>query len=636
MVKEIEVQKIVQHITEGNSFLLSGGAGSGKTYSLVSVIEEVIALYPFAKIACMTYTNSAVKEIENRITHENLSVTTIHDFLWDIISPYQRDLKNALVAIVNDEEYKKTKNPEDAPLSSDYFDQLEDAIRYRQSSRIRDGIISHDTVIELAEYMFSKHRKLCDILKDKYKFIFVDEYQDTNPRVIKLLLSHLKKSNKHNVIGLFGDAMQAIYDDGVGDVKSFINTGDIIEVPKLQNRRNPQKVMDLANTLRTDGIIQKPSEDEDAPNMHEGQIKQGVVKFIYSDSDDLNYIKEKIGWNFEDVRQTKELNLTHNLIAGKAGFGSLMAIYDDDPVFKLKEEVRSALKEAQNTADPIELGEHDTFEEVLNLLKLTDRTGTLKKKILQDEHPDLYDLAKGIKYTELSKLYLNKDSLIDDKKDSAEEENRTGSKRDALVKHLVQLYNNIVLYKSKKYNEFIRTTHFHIQRLEDKKKLKDVIDRLCETERLSIGEAIDFAHSNGICYKGDSFVKYAENYSYAYARVRAVPFQEFISLYNYLEGHTPFSTQHKIKGAQFDNVLVILDKGGWNKYNFEYLLDPKIFGTLTAAKKKSFPAILNRTQKIFYVCCTRAKENLVVFYQSPSPEVISYAKTLFNGNILQI
>src|SRR5690606_10682708 len=93
---EPEVQQIFQSIDNGRNFLLSGGAGSGKTYSLVSVIRQVINENPTAKVACMTYTNSAVKEIEERVNHKNLNVSTIHDFLWDNISTFKRNLKKQL------------------------------------------------------------------------------------------------------------------------------------------------------------------------------------------------------------------------------------------------------------------------------------------------------------------------------------------------------------------------------------------------------------------------------------------------------------------------------------------------------------------------------------------------------------
>ncbi|MGR5879170.1 hypothetical protein ACT7DO_07340 [Bacillus pacificus] len=66
-------------------------------------------------------------------------------------------------------------------------------------------------------------------------------------------------------------------------------------------------------------------------------------------------------------------------------------------------------------------------------------------------------------------------------------------------------------------------------------------------------------------------------------------YQEFQNLFKYLEGFTPFSTQHKIKGEEFDNVLVILDNGKWNKYNFEYLFCNRV------DKRR----VLERSQKIF-------------------------------------
>lgn len=103
---EPEVQEIFQCIDNKRNFLLSGGAGSGKTYSLVQVIRQVIGENPTAKVACMTYTNAAVKEIEERVNHTNLNVSTIHDFLWDNIKHFQKELKSAIITLANDKEAK--------------------------------------------------------------------------------------------------------------------------------------------------------------------------------------------------------------------------------------------------------------------------------------------------------------------------------------------------------------------------------------------------------------------------------------------------------------------------------------------------------------------------------------------------
>ena len=117
-----EFQQIMEHIANGDNFLLSGGAGSGKTYSLVQVIKKVIEDNPTSKIACMTYTNAAVKEIEERVNHKNLNVSTIHDFLWDNIKHFQKELKIAIITLSNDENVNKIKIDGLNKVSNDYFD----------------------------------------------------------------------------------------------------------------------------------------------------------------------------------------------------------------------------------------------------------------------------------------------------------------------------------------------------------------------------------------------------------------------------------------------------------------------------------------------------------------------------------
>ena len=173
-----EFQQIMEHIANGDNFLLSGGAGSGKTYSLVQVIKKVIEDNPTSKIACMTYTNAAVKEIEERVNHKNLNVSTIHDFLWDNIKHFQKELKIAIITLSNDENVNKIKIDGLNKVSNDYFDNGEEAVKiqYKEYLRLKDGIISHDELLVIADYMFAKYSKLCDVVKDRYKFIFIDEY----------------------------------------------------------------------------------------------------------------------------------------------------------------------------------------------------------------------------------------------------------------------------------------------------------------------------------------------------------------------------------------------------------------------------------------------------------------------------
>ena len=74
--------------------------------------------------------------------------------------------------------------------------------------------------------------------------------------------------------------MQAIYNNGIGDLNEYIKLKKVTEIVKKQNRRNPQTVIDLANKIRTDNLKQEPSEDFNAPNMENGIVKQGSI-FIW-------------------------------------------------------------------------------------------------------------------------------------------------------------------------------------------------------------------------------------------------------------------------------------------------------------------------------------------------------------------
>lgn len=611
---EAEVLEILSHIDNGNNFLLSGGAGSGKTYSLVQLINQLFLKNSKEKIACITYTNAAVKEIKERVNHTNLTVSTIHDFLWGNIKHFQKELKQSLIELINDDE-SKIKNPEEAPVSDHYFDEIENGIQYKEYLKIKEGIISHDESLILANHLFKNYPKLCDILKDTFGFIFIDEYQDTKKNVVEIFLTHLKRSDKKNTIGFFGDSMQSIYDDGIGNLNDYKN--DIKEVQKTQNRRNPQSIIELANKLRTDDLTQEPSRDMTAPNMDNEIVKNGDIKFYHSNSDDMDLIKDKIGWDFSNSTETKILHLTHNLIATNADFKNLMEIYGGDKIISFKNRIKKHIKD--NSID-IDFSKN-TFGEVVKKLQAGKTGKDLNKvtptKIMKEfinSHLDLYNFAETQNYESFSKIYLDKDQLISD------------DKKDDLIKHLFKIQNNIFLYKNRNYNEFIRKTEYDINCIADRVKLEKHIELLINTKDKTIEKIINEADKHGIHKKDDKFELFVSEKEYIYNQVKKIKFSEFQNLYNYVENYTPFSTQHKTKGNEFDNVLIILNNGDWRHYDFK-----KLF--IGGASE----TIENRTQKIFYVCCTRAKENLAVFFHNPSQDVINEAKKWFgDGNIKKI
>lgn len=631
-----EVEKIIEHIEKGENFLLSGGAGSGKTYSLVQVIREVIARHPSSKIACMTYTNASVHEIERRVDHTNLKVSTIHDFLWDNIKNFQRELKITLIEMLNTEDSGISLNGYEGEVPSDFFDKDREpdfAIQYKEYLKLQEGIVSHDEVLKLSERMFAKYPKIVSFVKSRYPFIFIDEYQDTNPLIVKILLKYFPRVDKRCIVGFFGDSMQAIYDDGVGDIDEYLVTdknpeGCVYEVQKKQNRRCPQSVIILANSLRLDSLRQEPSTDVKAPNMTaDGHVKEGTVSFYYSDEDKTDVLKEKLTneleWNFSDTDNTKELRLTHNLIANEAGFTTLMQIHDSDKIIEYGKRIRDYAK-TKGVLDDIK---SLIFEESIKALSSKypeDEKKWSPTKAQQDfinANSALYTEALTMPFESIA-CYVDKDQLLDDK--SEEDAGKgTGSKLSPLNQHLHKIGHCVQLYLDKDYNEFMRSTSVkQIVRASQKKELREGIDKIVSSyNNMTISEVIDLADSLEICIKDDKVNSYIDSNPYLWRRIKEVSYNEARNVYDYRMGNKPFSTQHKTKGLEYNNVLVIL-KSNWTKYNFESLF-------YNAGKNVS---IVERTKKLFYVCCTRAKENLVVYFPSASNQVIEGAKVLFGKN----
>lgn len=105
-------------------------------------------------------------------------------------------------------------------------------------------------------------------------------------------------------------------------------------------------------------------------------------------------------------------------------------------------------------------------------------------------------------------------------------------------------------------------------------------------------------------------------------KLRAVSYGEVVALSNFLNDSTPFNTKHGVKGAEFENVLVVFGRG-WNQYNFNQFLEWVEVG-VPADKGPSF----ERNRNLFYVVCSRSKIRLcLLFTQELSDNAL---KTLSN------
>ena len=205
------LKKIFECIDAKQCFLLEAGAGSGKTWTLIESLKYLLNkksayfLSSNKRIVCITYTNVAKDEILERIDNDPLVIgSTIHEFLWDVIKNFQKELKQEILLLNEKDVSKKIEILEQ--IISDL------PIEYSQyGRRFEEGRITHDDVISLSTSLFSKYPKLLKIVANKYPYIFVDEYQDTEERTVNLLLDMLLPPfYKELVIGFFGDSMQKI------------------------------------------------------------------------------------------------------------------------------------------------------------------------------------------------------------------------------------------------------------------------------------------------------------------------------------------------------------------------------------------------------------------------------------------
>ncbi|WP_075344621.1 AAA family ATPase [Tenacibaculum agarivorans] len=664
-----EVDQIISTMAAGNHFLLNGGAGSGKTHTLIELIQRITEKEPKAKIACITYTNVAADEITERANSFSLKASTIHDFLWDNIKGFQTNLRDAIIELnedVSEEELSRDKE-----------------IKYLEYKSLKKGVISHNEVLQLAKFLFIKHPLLSKIINDKFDYIFVDEYQDTSEEVIDILLTYLNKKELDLKIGLFGDSMQSIY-DGIGKIKieelEFSEHQKLLkEVPKKLNRRNPRKVLDIANQLRNDGLTQEPAKNIGSPNIKKnGTHKEGNAIFLYSSLKNKT-LKEVLesdycsNWDFENDNDkekplTKILFTRNSQIAKEAEFNSLFQIYEKDKIIGgsgYVKRIKDFLK-----ANPIEDDINSlTFLELLDrLTKKYDEKLDIKKalKLVENEkknkdttqkainavkkvHPGiekilpartmcdfifnnkkLFETALNSEFQNLANTYINKDKLIGKKNSKNSNSNKRNDERDVLIKHLYKIQEIITLYKDSDIIKLIKKVDFKIQIGKHKILLKDKMDNLCLLTSSKIEDILDYIETSELFNIDSRITEFIEKNPYLIERIKRVSYSEIENLYNYTEGLSSYSTQHGVKGDEFDNVLVVINKDKISQLTVCY----KTLFEGDSEDKKYY----DRTLNLFYVACTRAKEDLVVFYEGDcSDKVIIKAREWFGkSNVIDL
>jgi DNA helicase-2/ATP-dependent DNA helicase PcrA len=92
--------------------------------------------------------------------------------------------------------------------------------------------------------------------------------------------------------------------------------------------------------------------------------------------------------------------------------------------------------------------------------------------------------------------------------------------------------------------------------------------------------------------------------------LRGIAYSEITAAVQFINDMTPFSTKHGVKGAEFENVLVVFGRG-WNRYDFNQFLELAGMGRSVPAAKADF---FERNRNLFYVVCSRPKKRLALLF----------------------
>lgn len=211
---------------------------------------------------------------------------------------------------------------------------------------------------------------------------------------------------------------------------------------------------------------------------------------------------------------------------------------------------------------------------------------------------------------------------------------------DAISDALKQIEGAARAYEDKRYGDFLRVLGgrgINVKKHEDKTSLRTYMDGL-EQVRLTgtIGEVFDYMESQELIPLPDRLGRLQTNLAEMdpedpdrqakkqthYDAVRSVAYTEYIAFTAYVEEHTPFSTKHSVKGAEFKNVLVVIDDVLWNKYKFSGVF----------LESDTSDDRLERSRRLIYVCLSRAMDGLAMLYLNPPSAQASAAAQQLLGS----
>lgn len=307
--------------TVNGAILIIAGAGSGKTRVITFRIAHMLDLgIPQSQILALTFTNKAAKEMADRVKEltqrklQNLTVSTFHAFgvkvlradidklgyrenfsIYDetdrtaLIKECGRELKfspDALDIYKISQIFSNIKTGrKNWQTENDMYRQLYDC--YQEGLKLYNAV-DFDDLIVLPIKLFRENPDVLARYKERFKYIMVDEFQDTSHQQYELM--HLLADEN---VAVVGDDDQSIYSWRGADYQNIINFEKDFKVTEIrleQNYRSTGTILDAAN-----GVISHNTNRKDKKLWSgKGEGKPIEIYMPENETDEANFIAESI------------------------------------------------------------------------------------------------------------------------------------------------------------------------------------------------------------------------------------------------------------------------------------------------------------------------------------------------------
>lgn len=583
---DIEIAKCLD-LSNPKSFFLFAGAGSGKTRSLVAALQHVQKTSSDTlrakgqKVGVITYTNAASNEIKKRLLFDPLiDVRTIHSFAWSLIDGLNRDIREWLrITLVEDianlkaEEAKGRKGTKASAtrLSSiesktrrlENLDQVKRFVYSPTSDNRGRDSLNHAEVLQLTANFLNQKQVMRSILVGRYPMLLIDESQDTNKHLIDALFATQASQKENFTLGLLGDMMQRIYNDGKDGLGNSL-PADWATPGKKLNYRCPSRIISLINKIRSTTDKQQQESRADAI--------EGVVRFYIIPGSEANKaaaevrIASQMAEITEDIQWTvpsavKTLTLEHRMAAVRMGFLEIFS-----PLYEYKAWSTSFL---DGSLPIFRLFSEDILP-LIEAKRSNDRFGVAR--IIKAKSPLLTS-------SKLAQATDQQDHLA-----------RINDAIDELMGLWADGADPVLL---------------DVLRQVERTKLFEIPDLL----RASVSEEMKNANPESA---DDVPQDKQTDRDLAIEAYLKAPFSQVVPLAKYLRGEAPFDTHQGVKGLEFDRVMVIMDDVDARGFLFKY---EDLFGGKAAGDKT-----VETTRRLFYVTCSRAKESLALVAYTSAPQ----------------